>query len=140
LRARSGFYGNETDRLRWLPPAALERVATREPGDALRLMFDVQNVHNRQAVAVRTESDRTLIGYFPRYLAHDAWKLVFNCDPTLMHLSGISCSSTNTLTATAAAAAARRTGWSALVANLLVEQATGLDRGAGGAIGGKCPG
>jgi hypothetical protein len=73
--------------LRWLPPAALERVATLEPGDALRLMFDVQNEHDRQAVAVRTASDRTLIGYFPRYLAHDAWTLVVNCDPALMHLS-----------------------------------------------------
>jgi len=61
--------------LRWLPPAALERVATLEPGDALRLMFDVQNEHDRQAVAVRTESDRT------------AWTLVVNCDPALMHLS-----------------------------------------------------
>jgi hypothetical protein len=65
--------------IRWFPAAAIERTARLTAGEQLKLMSDVQNSHDPYAVAVRTESERTLIGYVPRYLAHDVWHLVQQC-------------------------------------------------------------
>jgi len=65
--------------IRWLPTPAVERIGRLEVGERLKLMLDLQNDHDPQAVAVRTELDRTQIGYVPRYLAHDVWQLVQGC-------------------------------------------------------------
>ncbi|MCC7085195.1 MAG: hypothetical protein IT427_09335 [Pirellulales bacterium] len=65
--------------IRWLSDAAIERIGRLNEGEHLKLMLDLQNKHDPQAVAVRTESERMQIGYFPRYLAHDVWQLVQKC-------------------------------------------------------------
>jgi hypothetical protein len=66
--------------LRYMP-AAHERVGRLAEGENLSLMADLLNTADPHAVALRTESDRVLVGYVPRYLAHDVWKLLTNCDP-----------------------------------------------------------
>ena len=70
----------------WMPAAAVERIGALKEGEALKLMLDVQNDYDPNAVAVRTESERTQIGYMPRYLAHDAWQLVEKCGVEFINL------------------------------------------------------
>lgn len=65
--------------IRWLPAAVLERASRLGPGDSLNLLLDLQNDHDPQAVAVRTKSEPTLIGYVPRYPAQDVWHLAHAC-------------------------------------------------------------
>lgn len=65
--------------IRWVPDAALDRVATLREGESLKLMPDPQNNYDPNAVAVRTDADRTLIGYIPRYLAPDVLHLFYSC-------------------------------------------------------------
>ena len=49
-------------------------------------MLDLQNDHDPQAVAVRTESERMQIGYVPRYFAYDVWQLVQRCEVDFIEL------------------------------------------------------
>ncbi len=72
--------------VRWLPPASMERIAQLKTGEALRLMADLQNPVDPQAVAVRTETERTLVGYVPRYLARDVWELFQECGVVFIEL------------------------------------------------------
>ncbi|MEX0711219.1 MAG: HIRAN domain-containing protein [Pirellulales bacterium] len=72
--------------IRWLPAAAIERISQLASDERLRLMLDLQNEYDPNAVAVRTETDRTQIGYVPRYLAHDVWQLVNQCDVQFIKL------------------------------------------------------
>lgn len=72
--------------IRWLPQSAVERASQLTENEQLKLMLDLQNEHDPQAVAVRTEVDRALIGYVPRYLAYDVWHLVQRCDVNFIHL------------------------------------------------------
>lgn len=74
--------------LRWMPPAALERISRLQPDDELRLMLDISNKHDPQAVAVRTcnSDERFMIGYVPRYLAADVWELSAECHPNSVEL------------------------------------------------------
>jgi hypothetical protein len=72
--------------IRWVPAAALDRIAKLCVGDVLKLMPDPQNDFDPNAVAVRTDSDRTLIGYIPRYLAYDVWELLNSCEVGFMKL------------------------------------------------------
>ena len=45
-------------------------------------MADFFNESDPQAVALRTsKGERLMIGYVPRYLARDVWKLLGKCDP-----------------------------------------------------------
>lgn len=73
--------------IRWMPPAAHERISRLTEGERLLLMPDLQNQHDRRAVAVRTDSEPMLIGFFPRYLANDMLQLVTGCDPSLIEVS-----------------------------------------------------
>lgn len=73
--------------LRWLPATAMERIGQLAEGERLKLMLDLQNSYDRQAVAVRTESQRMQIGYVPRYLANDVWQLVQKCEVDFIELS-----------------------------------------------------
>ncbi|MCC8166966.1 MAG: HIRAN domain-containing protein [Planctomycetes bacterium] len=63
--------------IKYLPTAAKNEIKNCKPGDALAFMFDVSNVNDPDAVAVRTTLNkrRFLIGYLPRYLARDVKKL-----------------------------------------------------------------
>lgn len=72
--------------IRWLPDTALQRIATLEVSERLKLMLDLQNDYDPNAVAVRTDADRTLIGYIPRYLAHDMGQLLNSCAVDFMEL------------------------------------------------------
>lgn len=72
--------------IRWLPDAAIERIGKLNEHERLKLILDLQNEHDPQAVAVRTETERMLIGYVPRYLAHDVWQLVQRCDADFIEL------------------------------------------------------
>ena len=73
--------------IRWLPDAVLERIGKLEVDEPLKLMLDLQNKVDPQAVAVRTEAEQIQIGYVPRYLAHDVWHLVQRCDIDFIELS-----------------------------------------------------
>lgn len=84
----SGCYVNKffLHGIRWLPDAAVERIGTLREDERLKLMLDLQNEHDPQAVSVRTENERMLIGYVPRYLAHDVWQLVQRCGVHIIEL------------------------------------------------------
>jgi hypothetical protein len=73
--------------IRWMGPPAVQRISRLVPGEPLRLLADFQNEADRQAVAVRTESERMLIGYVPRYLAREVWSLVQECDVDFIELA-----------------------------------------------------
>lgn len=73
--------------VRWMPPSAIERIKLLAEGESLKLMFDLQNSADPNAVALRTEHQRTMIGYVPRYLAYDVWSLVQNCELDFINIS-----------------------------------------------------
>ncbi len=67
--------------LRWVPAAAMERIAKLRQGERLAMMLDLQNPYDGNAVALRAiEGERLLLGYVPRYLAHDFCRLSVSCD------------------------------------------------------------
>jgi hypothetical protein len=72
--------------VRWTPPPAIERISRLEPNERLKIMLDIQNEHDPNAVAVRTEIERMLIGFVPRYLAHDVWQLAGKCGVGFINL------------------------------------------------------
>lgn len=70
-----------------MPSAALDRIASLSEGEPLKLMPDLQNDADPNAVALRTDRERTMIGYVPRYLAYDVWNLVQNCEVDFINIS-----------------------------------------------------
>ena len=72
--------------LRWLPPQAHERIARLQTNEQLLMMADFFNESDRLAVALRTTEERMLVGYIPRYLAHDVWNLLRGCDPEFINV------------------------------------------------------
>jgi len=73
--------------LRYMPEAAKARVLALQPDEPLSPMWDSCNIADRQAVALRTvNGDRLMLGYVPRYLAHDVWKLFQGCDPEYINV------------------------------------------------------
>jgi hypothetical protein len=66
--------------LRHLPPASIERIGQLRPSESLLLMHDFQNPHDAYALVLRTndrvEGDRFFVGYCPRYLNSDAFKIL----------------------------------------------------------------
>ena len=73
--------------LRWLPAQAHDRIARLQVNEPLYMMADFFNETDRQAVALRTNEERMLIGYVPRYLAHDVWNLVQGCELDFIQLT-----------------------------------------------------
>jgi hypothetical protein len=68
--------------LRHMPWTAQERVDRLQPGEELFLSLDIGNQFDREAVSVRTNGAEVfLIGYVPRYLARDVWRVAIGCDP-----------------------------------------------------------
>jgi hypothetical protein len=65
--------------VRWLPQYAVDRISRLVSGEQLYLMYDGCNNSDPRAAALRTEEERTLIGYVPRYLAHDVWQIFSQC-------------------------------------------------------------
>lgn len=69
--------------VRWMAPAAWERIHRLREGERLGLMLDFMNPYDPRAVAVRTCDDRgrLMLGYVPRYLAYDVRQVSLRCDP-----------------------------------------------------------
>ena len=66
--------------LRFMPEIAKARILELRPDEPLYLMADFFNPADQNAVALRTvEGDRVMLGYVPRYLAHDVWKIMMEC-------------------------------------------------------------
>ncbi|MGB3493209.1 MAG: HIRAN domain-containing protein [Elainellaceae cyanobacterium] len=61
--------------LRYLPACSNERIVKLRAGEELYVMHDLQNPYDPNALLLRTEDCYT-IGYLPRYLVHDACKLL----------------------------------------------------------------
>lgn len=73
--------------LRYMPEAAKARVLALRPDEPLYPMLDLCNPTDTNAVALRTvEGDRLMLGYVPRYLAHDVWKLFQSCEPDFIQV------------------------------------------------------
>lgn len=72
--------------LRWMPREAHQRILSLTENEPLLVMLDVCNPSDVNAVAIRTDSERTMIGYVPRYLAHDVWELLRRCEPDFIEL------------------------------------------------------
>jgi HIRAN domain len=73
--------------LRYMPDSAKERVQSLKEGEPLYLMPDFMNETDINAVALRTvEGERFMLGYVPRYLAQDVWKIVQGCHPDFIKI------------------------------------------------------
>lgn len=86
----SGCYMNKffLHGLRYMPEPARARVLQLEPEEPLFPMADLFNPADPYAVALRTvKGDRLMLGYVPRYLAHDVWKILQGCDPDFITVS-----------------------------------------------------
>ena len=75
--------------IRWVHAAAQERINQLQPGERLLVMADPCNEYDPNAVAVRTNDTlgRLMIGYVPRYFAHDLRKVMSFCEPDFIELS-----------------------------------------------------
>jgi hypothetical protein len=84
----SGCYLNKffAHGLQYLPAQSHERLLRLQPGEQLVMMPDPFNESDEYAMAVRTVEERMIVGYFPRYLARDAWRLLQECDPDFMRI------------------------------------------------------
>jgi HIRAN domain len=65
--------------VRWVPTYSMDRIEKLQRDEQLYLMLDLNNEFDQNAVAVRTNDERTMIGYVPRYLARDVYKLLQGC-------------------------------------------------------------
>jgi hypothetical protein len=73
--------------LRYMSEAARAHVLTLKQDEPLYLMLDLFNKADSSAVALRTDTEeRLLLGYVPRYLAQDVWKLIQNCHPDFLRV------------------------------------------------------
>jgi len=75
--------------VRWMLPAAQERIAQLKTGEQLELRPEPTNEHDPHAVAVFSlqTADAIKIGYVPRYLAQDAKELYEKCEPGFVQLN-----------------------------------------------------
>ncbi|MFC2013598.1 HIRAN domain-containing protein [Chloroflexota bacterium] len=62
--------------LRYLTQSAIDRIGTLQKGDQLYLMFDMQNMYDEKALAIRTSDPVEIVGYCPRYLSRDFLELL----------------------------------------------------------------
>jgi hypothetical protein len=62
--------------IRHMVGSYIERVETLKSGDHLKLMFDVQNHVDKNAIALRTEDPPELVGYLPSFFTNDIKKLI----------------------------------------------------------------
>ena len=88
-RSEFGGYFNKffLHGVRWMLPAAIERINRLVSEEQLFLMPDPCNRYDPYAVGVRTDIERTLIGYVPRYLARDILELLCQCGPYSIEIS-----------------------------------------------------
>lgn len=67
-----------------LPRAAIERIASLQKGERIFLMLDPQNDFDTNAVAMRTGTPSTFLGYCPKYYAQDLSTLLADPECRLM--------------------------------------------------------
>lgn len=65
--------------IRYLNEVSHKRISELSPGEKLLMVADFQNPYDPSALPLRTE-DRIFVGYIPRYLLPDAWKLQETCE------------------------------------------------------------
>jgi hypothetical protein len=75
--------------VQWVSQDAQKRIDDLHSGEQLKIMLDVANDYDSNAVAVRTNdtSSRMLIGYIPRYLARDVQYLCKAKTPDLIEVT-----------------------------------------------------
>ena len=61
--------------------SSLSRIERLEADEKLFLMLDIGNEYDSNAVSLRTDTDRVMVGYVPRYLARDINRLTHDCGP-----------------------------------------------------------
>jgi hypothetical protein len=66
--------------------ASVKRIDSLQPDERLYLMRDIQNQYDDRAVALRTDTDRAMLGYVPRYLAAEVIELCGKCDLSFIEL------------------------------------------------------
>jgi hypothetical protein len=83
VRGEFGGYSNKffLHGIRWLPQESLNRISRLQSEERLSLMPDPTNRCDPYAVAVRTDIERMLIGYVPRYITRDILHLLRHCSP-----------------------------------------------------------
>ena len=62
--------------LRYLTQSAIDRINELYKGDQLYLVFDMQNMYDDKAMALRTDDPVEIVGYCPRYLSRDFLNLL----------------------------------------------------------------
>lgn len=72
--------------IRWMSAASVKRIDSLQPDERLYLMRDLQNPYDHNAVALRTDTDRAMLGYVPRYLAAEVIELCGKCDLNFIEL------------------------------------------------------
>ncbi len=72
--------------LSYLNSTANERVSELQPGQVLRLCLDGQNEYDSDAVFARADKPAEIVGYCPRYFAHDI-KNMLSDDPKSVTLT-----------------------------------------------------
>lgn len=70
--------------LRHLPKCSIERIYNLKAGERLLLSNEFQNPYDPNALTLNTE-DHLILGYCPRYLAHDFLQLALQ-NPKLLHV------------------------------------------------------
>jgi len=75
--------------VRWMHPAAQERIGRLQQGEKLRLFLEVGNPADPNAVQLQTTdiSGRLPVGYVPRYLALDVRELCGSCSPEFIEVT-----------------------------------------------------
>ena len=73
--------------IRWMDNSALDRIERLKSDEKLYLMLDVGNEYDKNAVALRTDTDRAMVGYVPRYLARDVQRLTQDCEPEYLSIA-----------------------------------------------------
>ena len=66
---------------------AVDRVKQLRVGDRLFLMPDIQNPYDPEALLLRSDDPKLIIGYCPRYLTHDFNELLRKCGPCKVNVS-----------------------------------------------------
>ena len=69
-----------------MDPSTQHRANQLETGERLLCMYDIQNQYDPLAVAMRTEDDRRIVCYLPRYLTRDLHSIVDGCDPEYVNI------------------------------------------------------
>jgi hypothetical protein len=57
--------------IRYLPDCSVKRIDQLVPGEKLLPLIDICNAHDGNAIAIRSEDPKVILGYLPRYLSSE---------------------------------------------------------------------